>query len=65
MIKQYRVKTYSADTQVALNDSFNGQCVLNITKFRDNHITSHQEVYLDREHLKQILEDMESEAEND
>lgn len=65
MIKQYRVRTYSHDTQVAVHDSFNGQMSISITRFRDSHIIAHEEVMIDREHLKEIIADMDKDAQND
>lgn len=65
MIKNYKTKCYSPNTEVNIHDSFNGQFVMDITEKSGNRITGHQTLYLDRENVRSILDDMDKEAQDD
>lgn len=65
MIKSFRVKSYTDNARVKINDSFNGQCVMNVDMVEGNRIKNHFCLYLDRANLRAILEEMDKDAQND
>lgn len=62
MLKNYLLKTLSADTKISIHDSHDGMCAISINKFSGRRLVNHTEVYVEKEQLRKILDAMDQDA---